>query len=276
MRENYDTVTRRTAGKDVSRTPLDTIDGETAKVSTRGYCEPRAADRCVAIADVSHYGKHGEALDRAANRGNSVYFPRRDPMLRRDLEGLCSLEPKVRARHGRDWRSRRTAHRIYEFTRRCFVPMPVYRQEWRLLEDGGRAARRTATAAARATCTGLQTTRQVAERAARSTRDHRDREDLRRRRKIGSSSRCGATRAPSEQECCSRQRCTRFPAQLRTTHMLYGHEGPTRRSLGPARIPQDSASRGGGDQRGAGEYAKLSCARRTGRPQLLQTVRCAR
>jgi ribonuclease R len=94
---------------DLSQLPLVTIDGESAKdFDDAVYCEPAAPGRgredrggwrlIVAIADVSHYVKHGDALDReAASRGNSVYFARRViPMLPEKLSnGLCSLNPKV-------------------------------------------------------------------------------------------------------------------------------------------------------------------------------------
>jgi ribonuclease R len=98
-----DTVTESDhAGRtDLTRLPLVTIDGETAKdFDDAVFCEPdgRGHRLIVAIADVSHYVKHGDVLDReAAARGNSVYFPRRViPMLPEKLSnGLCSLNPKV-------------------------------------------------------------------------------------------------------------------------------------------------------------------------------------
>jgi ribonuclease R len=106
---------------DLTGLPLVTIDGETAKdFDDAVYCEPISARRSaakagggtegqrsgeaggfrlvVAIADVSHYVQHGDALDtEARNRGNSVYFPRRViPMLPEKLSnGLCSLNPQV-------------------------------------------------------------------------------------------------------------------------------------------------------------------------------------
>ena len=93
---------------DVRELPLVTIDGETAKdFDDAVYCEPLKAARggvkggyrlVVAIADVSHYVSHDDALDREARgRGNSVYFPRRViPMLPERLSNdLCSLNPQV-------------------------------------------------------------------------------------------------------------------------------------------------------------------------------------
>ncbi|WP_063583275.1 ribonuclease R [Achromobacter ruhlandii] len=94
---------------DLRDVPLITIDGEDARdFDDAVYCEAvelgtgqrkRPGWRLlVAIADVSHYVRPGDALDDdALERGTSVYFPRRViPMLPESLSnGLCSLNPDV-------------------------------------------------------------------------------------------------------------------------------------------------------------------------------------
>ena len=89
---------------DLRDIPLATIDGEDARdFDDAVYCEPMGAKRnkwrlIVAIADVGHYVRAGDALDaEAQNRSTSVYFPRRViPMLPEKLSnGLCSLNPRV-------------------------------------------------------------------------------------------------------------------------------------------------------------------------------------
>jgi ribonuclease R len=94
---------------DLRDVALVTIDGEDARdFDDAVYAEPYKAGRgksavegwrlLVAIADVSHYVKPGEALDEDAyERATSVYFPRRViPMLPEKLSnGLCSLNPDV-------------------------------------------------------------------------------------------------------------------------------------------------------------------------------------
>jgi ribonuclease R len=78
-----------------------TIDGETARDfddAVFAKREGKGFRLWVAIADVSHYVRNGDALDLdARERGTSVYFPRRViPMLPEKLSnGLCSLNPNV-------------------------------------------------------------------------------------------------------------------------------------------------------------------------------------
>jgi len=87
--------------RDLHGLPFVTIDGETAKDfddAVHAAREGRGFRLWVAIADVSHYVRHGDALDlEARERGTSVYFPRRViPMLPEKLSnGLCSLNPEV-------------------------------------------------------------------------------------------------------------------------------------------------------------------------------------
>lgn len=90
---------------DLRDIPMVTIDGEDARdFDDAVYCEPvkigrsKAFRLIVAIADVSHYVKPNDALDKdALERSTSVYFPRRViPMLPEKLSnGLCSLNPAV-------------------------------------------------------------------------------------------------------------------------------------------------------------------------------------
>jgi ribonuclease R len=87
---------------DLRAIPLVTIDGPDARdFDDAVWAEPDPKSPggwhlLVAIADVAHYVRAGDALDRAsAERGNSVYFPDRVvPMLPEALSnGLCSLKP---------------------------------------------------------------------------------------------------------------------------------------------------------------------------------------
>ncbi len=112
---------------DLRDVPLVTIDGEDARdFDDAVYCEPIGGRKkgwrlIVAIADVGHYVKSGDALDaEAQNRSTSVYFPRRViPMLPEKLSnGLCSLNPQVdRLVHGRATASSARGVRIdaYQF-----------------------------------------------------------------------------------------------------------------------------------------------------------------
>ena len=87
--------------RDLRELNFVTIDGETARDfddAVYAVREGRGFRLWVAIADVSHYVRDGDALDaEARERGTSVYFPRRVlPMLPEKLSnGLCSLNPEV-------------------------------------------------------------------------------------------------------------------------------------------------------------------------------------
>ena len=89
---------------DLRNIPLVTIDGEDARdFDDAVHAEPDTDPKnpggwklLVAIADVAHYVREDDALDKSAReRGNSVYFPDRVvPMLPEELSnGWCSLRP---------------------------------------------------------------------------------------------------------------------------------------------------------------------------------------
>jgi len=89
---------------DLRSVPLVTIDGADARDFDDAVWAAPDPERdggwhaLVAIADVAHYVRAGDALDAAArDRGNSVYFPDRVvPMLPEALSNeLCSLKPGV-------------------------------------------------------------------------------------------------------------------------------------------------------------------------------------
>src|SRR2546422_1798417 len=91
---------QRAGREDFRHLPIVTIDGETARdFDDAVYVEHRADDSWhlqVHIADVAHYVRTENALDREARlRGTSVYFPDRAvPMLPEALSnGMCSLKP---------------------------------------------------------------------------------------------------------------------------------------------------------------------------------------
>ena len=92
------------AREDLRPVPLVTIDGEDARdfddavwaEADQSPDNPGGYRLLVAIADVAHYVRPNDALDREArSRGNSVYFPDRViPMLPEALSNdLCSLRP---------------------------------------------------------------------------------------------------------------------------------------------------------------------------------------
>ena len=96
------TAAEREGRPDIRKLPLVTIDGADARdFDDAVYAEPKRGGGwrlIVAIADVSHYVKVGNALDREAyERSTSTYFPGFVvPMLPETLSnGICSLNPKV-------------------------------------------------------------------------------------------------------------------------------------------------------------------------------------
>jgi ribonuclease R len=277
---------------DLTKLPLVTIDGETAKdFDDAVYCEPAGGGfrLVVAIADVSHYVKHGDALDReAANRGNSVYFPRRViPMLPEKLSnGLCSLNPKVpRLAMVCDMRiaadGEVESYQFYPAVFRSHARL-TYTEVAAMLEDGaGEAARRYQDLLPH-----LRNLHRLYKQLAKS-RERRGAIDFEtietqmifdehgKIARIVPVKRNDAHRVIEECMLAANV-CTSDFLRDHEHPMLYRvHEGPTPEKLAALRefLKGFGLSLGGGDKPRAGDYAKL-LARAKDRPdaQLLQTV----
>lgn len=132
---------------DLRDLPLVTIDGETARdFDDAVYAEKsgKGYRLIVAIADVSHYVRQGDALDiDARERSTSVYFPRRViPMLPEELSnGICSLNPDVdRLCMVCDMqisaRGKVKKYQFYPAVMRSQCRF-TYTQVWQLLSEGG-------------------------------------------------------------------------------------------------------------------------------------------
>ena len=132
--------------EDLRALPLVTIDGEDARdFDDAVYAEPLRGGGwrlVVAIADVSHYVRVGDAIDlEARSRATSVYFPDRVfPMLPEHLSNhLCSLMPRVdRLAYVCDMRVGKTGTlgkaRFYEAVIRSHERL-TYESAWAFLED---------------------------------------------------------------------------------------------------------------------------------------------
>ncbi|MBI2296039.1 MAG: ribonuclease R [Betaproteobacteria bacterium] len=299
---------------DLTRLPLVTIDGESAKdFDDAVYCEPipprpplkgegsallppldkggsKGGFRLVvAIADVSHYVKHRDALDREARqRGNSVYFPRRViPMLPEKLSnGLCSLNPEVpRLAMACDMRvdahGEIQSYRFYPAVIRSHARL-TYTEVAAMLEDGhGDAARRH-----RALLPHIRELYRLYKQLARS-RERRGAIDFEtietemifddhgKIARIVPVKRNDAHRVIEECMLAANV-CTSDFLHAHRHPMLYRiHEGPTPEKLAALRefLKGFGLQIGGGDDPHARDYAKL-LARVKDRPdaQLLQTV----
>ncbi len=172
--------------EDLRGLPLVTIDGDDAKdFDDAVYAEALRGGGwrlVVAIADVSHYVRHGTELDTEARaRATSVYFPDRVmPMLPEKLSNhLCSLMPRVdRLAFVCDMRvskgGKLSKTRFYEAVIRSHARL-TYDQAWAYLQNPRSAAGASLTPAV---CESLQMLRAVYE-SLKIARDARGALDFR-------------------------------------------------------------------------------------------------
>ncbi len=277
---------------DLTRLPLVTIDGETAKdFDDAVYCAPdgRGWRLVVAIADVSHYVRDGDAIDAdARERGTSVYFPRRViPMLPEELSNeLCSLKPAVdRLCMACDMRI--DAHG--EIERYTFYPAVMhsqarltYTQVWALLSEPKSAK----TKEARALLPHLQNLYALYGllAGARERRGAIDFDTVElalefdeqgKINRIVPAPRNDAHKLIEEAMLAANVCAARYLAEHKQPALYRIHEGPPLDKLTALRefLAGSALTLGGGDKPGAGDYARLIAAI-SARPDfaLLQTV----
>jgi ribonuclease R len=276
---------------DLTAMPLVTIDGETAKdFDDAVWCERKGKGYrlVVAIADVSHYVRDGDAIDDdARERGNSVYFPRRViPMLPEELSNeLCSLKPDVdRACMVCDMTVSATgAIRGYEFYAAVMHSKArlTYTNVWRWLSDPS-----TATGDARALMPHLENLYALYKvlAAAREKRGAIDFDtvelalvfdDSGRIERIVPSPRNDAHRLIEECMLAANVCTADFLAKHEHPALYRVHEGPPPDKLTALRafLASSALQLGGGDEPQAADYARL-LAKIQDRPDyaLLQTV----
>ncbi len=271
---------------------LVTIDGETARdFDDAVFCEPQGKGfrLHVAIADVGHYVQPGDALDRdAAERGNSVYFPRRViPMLPEALSnGICSLNPGVDrlcmcCEMEISSRGEITGYRFHQAVMHSRARL-TYTEVWSALsEPDGEAAQRLAPLLP--DLEALERLYRVLAKA-RARRGAIDFETIETRMIFGDDGkivdivRVGRNDAHRIIEECmlAANVCASDFLQTQGHPALYRiHEGPTEEKLGRLRefLADFGLQLGGGDEPGAKDYARLLASVRD-RPdaELLQTV----
>jgi ribonuclease R len=277
---------------DLTALPLVTIDGETARdFDDAVYCERRGNGfrLVVAIADVSHYVRDADALDRdARERGTSVYFPRRViPMLPEALSNeLCSLKPDVErlcmaCDMAIDAHGRIRSYRFFPAVMRSRARL-TYTQVWTWLSQPSQATTREAKALLPHLAALHALYRVLAD--ARAKRGAIDFETVELRLVFDQHGKIEAVVPEPRneahkliEECmlAANVCAARYLIEQKHTTLFRVHEGPTPEKLEALRefLGGCALSLGGGDHPTPSDYARLLVAIRK-RPDfdLLQTV----